>query len=491
MATINGNAFSNFLVGTSLADTMFGLAGDDILSGGAGNDRLDGGSGDDMLSGGSGNDRLDGGLGADVMSGGTGNDLYIVDSLGDMVVETNPNGGIDSVISSVSHRLGNHVETLALSGNGNLQGWGNELNNSLTGNNGNNQMFGLGGSDRLVASAGSDVMDGGTGFDTVDYSNMNVGITLRATGVVNKGTMGNDQIRDVELIIGATNQINQIDASSAANSPVSINVDLSQERLVVNGIPQLGSQTFSVRNFANVFGTSQADSILGNGANNILRGAGGNDVLSGAAGNDLLEGGTGNDRLWGGLGNDILRGDSGNDRLQGDAGDDQLEGGTGADVLLGGTGNDSLLGGSENDNLTGESGNDILVGGSGSDILSGGSGNDILSGYGFTISGEIDRLTGGTGRDVFVLGDANGSYYREPIGGNNVDSSFALIEDWDFRQDFLQLFDGLGYTAESRALGGYGTGALDTVITSSLDGNIVAILQDQTNFVFSRDVIFV
>jgi len=49
-------------------DLLYGDAGDDRLYGGAGNDTLYGGSGDNMLEGGAGSDRLYGGSGADIFS---------------------------------------------------------------------------------------------------------------------------------------------------------------------------------------------------------------------------------------------------------------------------------------------------------------------------------------------------------------------------------------------------------------------------------------
>ncbi len=331
MAILNGDSIDNILVGTNGSDTLAGLGGDDVLAGGLGDDRLEGGNGDDVLGGGDGDDELVGGTGQDVMVGGNGNDLYYVDHSGDMVVETDSDGGIDIVISSVSHTLGDHVEGIILSGNANLNANGNSLDNGLMGNAGDNQMFGLGGNDLFFASLGNDLMNGGMGQDTVDYSDMSQSITLSAQGVINKGNgMGTDQVQDVEVIIGAANQFNLIDASSSFNSPVSIRVNLAQESLIVQGIPQTSDQSFQVVNFVDVIGTSQADDIVGDSADNWLWGAGGNDFLSG---------GTGNDSLYGGLGDDTLSGGSGSDYL---VGYDFSFGGE-IDYLTGGTGTDYFV----------------------------------------------------------------------------------------------------------------------------------------------------
>lgn len=81
-----GNGNDN-LEGGSGNDFLNGGAGNDTLAGGAGNDYLQGGADSDRLIGGQGNDTLNGGPGADRLEGGSGNDTYIVDNIGDVIVE--------------------------------------------------------------------------------------------------------------------------------------------------------------------------------------------------------------------------------------------------------------------------------------------------------------------------------------------------------------------------------------------------------------------
>jgi serralysin len=151
-------------------------------TGNALNNEIDGSGVDNLLSGGAGNDVLQGGRGEDVMMGGTGNDVYYVnrgDGAGlakngaeeDQVIEA-AGAGNDTVHSTVySYLLDANVENLVLEGVA-RRGYGNALDNELTGNDRNNFLFGAEGDDTLNGDLGRDTLTGGTGNDAFVFDNL-------------------------------------------------------------------------------------------------------------------------------------------------------------------------------------------------------------------------------------------------------------------------------------------------------------------------------
>ena len=89
------------------------------------------------------------------MSGGSGDDTFMVDDLGDVVME-GVNQGLDTIQSRVTYTLPANMENLTLTGYLNVNATGNSLNNVLTGNSGNNRLDGGTGTDTLIGGAGDD-----------------------------------------------------------------------------------------------------------------------------------------------------------------------------------------------------------------------------------------------------------------------------------------------------------------------------------------------
>ncbi|HEU0098612.1 MAG TPA: calcium-binding protein [Allosphingosinicella sp.] len=157
--------------GNELNNQIYGAAGNDVLYGYDGHDALWGNDGDDSLYGGSGHDTLIGGLGADYMEGNDGDDAYMVDDVGDTVVELSGEGDFDIVYTSVStYTLPNEIENLYWNSYGSFNGTGNALNNIINSGGSNDVLSGGDGDDELRSSAGNDILDGGDGNDYLNGS---------------------------------------------------------------------------------------------------------------------------------------------------------------------------------------------------------------------------------------------------------------------------------------------------------------------------------
>ena len=164
------------VVGTSEADTMLGMNGDDRLygrggrdeiHGGRGDDRLYGQSNDDTIYGGEGNDLLAGGYDDDVLFGGAGNDeLY-----GEIGADRLEGGSGDDLLYGGAGKdtmIGGEGEDKLFGGLGAdiLRGGGS--GDHLGGGKGRDAMFGDLGADYLAGNIGRDVLRGGRGNDRLE-----------------------------------------------------------------------------------------------------------------------------------------------------------------------------------------------------------------------------------------------------------------------------------------------------------------------------------
>ncbi len=290
---MQGNAGANVLSGLAGDDSLYGNGGNDTLDGGSGNDYLNGGTGNDTMIGGFGNDTyvvdsagdvvsetsifggtdwvyssvthtlganvenlvltgtaaingygnalnnslygnsagnyLNGGTGADTMRGGAGNDRYVVDNVGDAVVEF-AGGGTDRVYASISHTLAANVENLSLTGTA-ASGSGNSASNSISGNASANTLFGLAGNDTIYGYGGNDVIQGGTGADTISGGSGND--VLRA---VDNVFFANDFAEDRFVFDTALNAATNVDLIDKANFTQGGNEGFDDEIVLENSI---------------------------------------------------------------------------------------------------------------------------------------------------------------------------------------------------------------------------------------------------------------
>jgi Ca2+-binding RTX toxin-like protein len=182
---------------------------------------------------------------------------------------------------------------------------GDDSNNFISTTGANDLVNARGGDDFISGSRGRDIINGGAGNDTMSYSRLGGPIRLGATGTVNKGAFGNDQLNGIERIVASQQAGDAIDASNGGVAR--IDADLSLNSLSVFDIPGIpNGLRFTVENFEDVVGTNNNDRIIGDRKNNSINGGNGNDIIAGTSGVgsfpglgqvDSLTGGGGNDRF--------------------------------------------------------------------------------------------------------------------------------------------------------------------------------------------------
>lgn len=169
-----------------------------------------------------------------------------------------------------------------------------------------------------------------------------------------------------------------VDTLSFAARSSAISIDLTSNFLYLSG-----SATLGYTGIENVYGTTYADSLTGDGGDNLFRGEDGADTLIGGAGIDTVDYSDSSTWVIVDIGMNVVSGGtaagdiiSGFERVIGSAYNDLLSGSDGRNVLRGGDGQDNIMGHGGTDVLRGMQGADVLAGGGGGDHLFGGLGTD-------------------------------------------------------------------------------------------------------------------
>jgi len=326
------------------------------------------------------------------------------------------------------------------------------------------------GSDTFTADGTSEIVHGWDGNDIITES-----------GMVREyyGGDGNDRLNVVSPINtdrhdggAGTDTINWFDAGTFV-SGATFNL--------AAGTATQGASTEVMVNFENLWGTNNAETVIGSAGANYIYTYDGNDSIDGGGGDDTLYGVGGDDTIDGGAGNDTIYGGGGNDTIIDDSGDNYMDGGTGDDLfmlsnstlsdetIIGGAGTDTLdysgvtgssttfitafdldegyqgnatvpgsyvgtwsglenfvgivgyrnhiIGNSSANQITGGDDNDTIIGELGNDTLNGGLGDDTFV---HSNDGSNDSLVGGSGNDT---ADLSGSTAGWTINTSGVGTS--------------------------------------------------------------------
>jgi Ca2+-binding RTX toxin-like protein len=361
-----------------------------------GGDQLVGTNGNDEMYGLGGSDTLEGGKGADKMFGGDDSDNYVVDNAGDVVVENKGEGDDDTVFSTIDYHLTDNVENLRLQGQDAINGWGNDLDNRLTGNDNTNMLFGGKGSDTLDGGKGADGMLGGEGDDFYYVDNAGDVIWELAD-------QGTDTVySSISYKLGLGSNLE--------------NLHLTEDGGAIDGT-----------------GNELNNNIYGNSSKNTLKGGLGDDWIDGKGGDDKMYGGEGDDSFYVDSINDVVveYANEGNDKVFSSANTYFLSENVETLVLetgaIKGFGNDSdnnLWGNGADNELGGYGGSDHINAGAGKDILDGGTGNDFLIG---NSGDDTFRFHGSFGHDLVEDFKAGGDHDIIELDHNQF-ADFAAVQ---------------------------------------------------------------
>ncbi|NCN89731.1 MAG: hypothetical protein GW936_09900, partial [Gallionella sp.] len=335
---------------------------------------------------------------------GAGNDTYVVDNVGDVIVEE-VNSGTDSVQSSVTYTLSDNVENLTLTGTAAIDGTGNALDNVISGNSGVNVLAGLGGNDTYYVDNTADVIveNAGEGTDSVNSSATytladNIeNLTLTGTAAINgtgnaldnaiTGNSGNN------VLDGGTGADTMAGGAGNDTYVVDNAGDVVTEALNAGTDTVQSNISYTLGNNMENLVLTGADSLsaTGNSLNNVIVGNSGNNLIDGGAGADTMSGGAGDDTYVVDNTGDVIveAAGEGFDTVQ--AGANYTLGANVENLVLDGTADISGTGNALDNEIIGNSGNNSLIGDAGNDTLNGGVG--------------ADSMAGGTGDDTYIVDD--------------------------------------------------------------------------------------
>jgi len=443
--TSNNLALSS--VGYTLATNVNSL----MLTGSA-NIAGQGNAANDTLTGGAGSDTLIAGSGLATLIGGTGNSTFVVNSVSDVVQDTQ-SGSSNTLQSSVSVSAPTNVNTLILTGTAGLKATANGGSDTLVSNSGLDTLVGGSGGDLFFINYAADVVSIGGVFNdsiesSVSYSlqtNINTLILAGSSALVGTangsadslfGNSGNDTFNagaGVDTFTAGTGN-----NTFVVNNPNDVIVDS-----VFGGASSVqSSASFDLPANVDALTFTGSSNLTGIGnldSNNVLTANSGNDLLIGKAFANSINGGNGSDTIEAGPGSNLINSGNGGTiaaptlvlgnasgtslntqtTMYGGSGINDLYGGPGSDVIYAGSGTSSLISGAGTDTLFGSaSGQTLQDSLSGNAVLVAGAGSETLYGTG------ADQMVAGSGNDLFI-GSGNGGLTYDLNSGFAQDSIYG------------------------------------------------------------------
>lgn len=270
-------------------------------------------------------------------------------------VAPEPTEGRNRIKSSINTALSGREKKLKLTGNKNINGIGNQLNNQIAGNQANNMITGkdgddilqgLGGKDVLRGGRGNDILIGGTGknilyggdgADEFLFDDPN-GFENNNRDIIQDFNHSEGDSLAFDKDVFGVNKLKNVDFAGnykkiwmAAKSNYDFVYDEKNGLLYFNengrekgwgrgglfvkfqGSPELGVKNTAGSNSGDnlngnngndgnntIVGTNRNETIVGTDEDDVITGKKGNDILKGKKGNDVISGGMGRDDLYGG-----------------------------------------------------------------------------------------------------------------------------------------------------------------------------------------------
>jgi Ca2+-binding RTX toxin-like protein len=240
-----------------------------------------------------------------------------------------------------------------------------------------------------------------------------------------------------------------------------------------------------------IFGTKNADILVGSGNDDLILDGDGNDVIAAGDGNDLILAGKGGDIISGGDGTDTIT------YAASDAGvtvnlathighGGYAEGDFIIEVenVLGSQFGDTLIGDSNDNTLSGGDGNDVIHGGGGHDTLIGGNGNDTL----YADNGYAD-FNGGADTDTVDFSGRTQSGYYYHAGGVYVNLAYQMVEyngpyfhEWGPKGSIVDVENVNGTNFSDTIIGNW----KDNVLAGNAGNDTLTGLDGNDTFVYGR-----